>query len=105
MYRQLGRVDGHVRHRANGSQLLTLFANTLRHRSIGRHRMRPAGLAEAPHQRRVARLEEGQLWRHATRGSFQPLKDLRELTQELRLSDVDHDCNFAEARLVAVREL
>ena len=73
-------------------------------RSVRRERMRPPRLAEAPHQRRVARLEEDQ-HRVQPRHLPQLPEDLRERRQEAALADVDDDRDLLDVAAGAQRQL
>ena len=89
---------------ADGVQPRPLVADALADRPIRRQRMRPPRLAEAPHERRVARLEEDQ-HRVEPRHLPQPPEDRRELRQEAALAHVDDDRDLVDVAAGAQRQL
>ena len=104
VHRHVRRVDDLVGQVADRVQPRPLVADALADRSVRRQRMRPPRLAEAPHERGVARLEEDQ-HRIEPRHLPQPLEDLRERRQEVALAHVDDDGDLADVAAGAERQL
>ena len=98
--RHVGRVDDLVGHVADRVQPRPLVADAFAGRAIRRQRMRPPRLAEAPHERRVAGLEEDQD-RVEPRIFRSRLKTLRKRRQKVALAHVDDDRDLLDVAAAA----
>jgi hypothetical protein len=97
-------VDDLVRHAPNRLELGALVTHALERRSMARQRMRPAGLAVTPDQRRLAGLEEDQ--RRTQSGQrAERFEDARKLLEERALAHVDDDGGLLDLRVGPQRQL
>ena len=104
VYGHVGRVDDLVGHVADGVEARALFADSLAGGAARRERMRPPRLAEAAHERRVARLEEDEN-RVQLRQLAQAAEDFRKRRQESPFAHVDHDRDLFDIAARVQRQL
>ena len=104
VHRHRRRVDDVVGHPADRLHRLALLADALDRGPIGRERMRPARFAEAPHQRRLCRLEEDE-HRVEVPHVLQPPVDARKLLEQPAFADVDDDRGARDLAAGAQRQL